>query len=537
MAAFEAQDPAAEALVADGVRLTYGELNERVNQVAHALLRSGVRPEDRVVVRLPRSGELIAAVWGVLKAGAVYVPIDPDAPAERVTRMIADIRPAFVIDETTVFGDQPAHNPGARRGDAAYVIHTSGSTGKPKGVVITHEGITNRLQGMQAEHRLTSADRVLHKTSIGFDVSMWELLWPFVQGATLVVARPDGHRDPGYLAELMRAENVSVAHFVPSMLAAFLQEHVLPASARFVVCSGEALPPATVRRFFEVNSGVRLFNYYGPTEASIDVTTHECTPSDVVPIGKPVANTRAYVLDPALAPAAPGVVGELYLAGCQLARGYLDRPDLTADRFVADPFRTGTRMYRTGDLVRVDSDGVISYVGRADGQVKINGQRIELGEVESVLAELPGVERAVVVPAWFRSARRLCHRRTRRGPEDVAGTSVAVVRGALVRADDPRDPGDRQREARPPRPAVTGHHRVAGRFGTGRAGARHRADRTAGRLPRRRRRPLHAGPGQRSRAQPGLPAADGRMARHPAGRVRPPDRRGSGRGRRAARVP
>ncbi|MGW4207274.1 non-ribosomal peptide synthase/polyketide synthase [Lentzea sp. NPDC004789] len=398
VAAFEAQDPAAEAVVADGVRLTYAELNRRVNQVAHTLLGNGIGPEDRVVVRLPRSPELIAAVWGVLKAGAVHVPIDPDLPADRVSRMVADVRPAFVIDESTTFDGRPEHNPGARRGDAAYVIHTSGSTGTPKGVVITHDGITNRLRGMQAEHHLTAADRVLHKTPIGFDVSMWELLWPFTRGATLVVARPDGHRDPGYLAELMRAENVTVAHFVPSMLAAFLHEHALPASTRFVVCSGEALAPATVRRFFEVNPGTRLYNYYGPTEASIDVTTHECAPADVVPIGKPVANTRAYVLDPALAPAAPGVVGELYLAGVQLARGYLDRPDLTAERFVADPFGTGTRMYRTGDLARVGADGVIEYVGRADGQVKVNGQRVELGEVESVLAELPGVERAVVVP-------------------------------------------------------------------------------------------------------------------------------------------
>ncbi|MEO6089056.1 MAG: amino acid adenylation domain-containing protein, partial [Umezawaea sp.] len=398
VAAFEAQDPDAEALVVDDVRITYGELNKRVNRVAHALLRNGVGPEDLVAVRLPRSAELITAVWGVLKAGAVYVPIDPDVPAESATRMLADIRPAFVIDETATFGDEPEHNPGAPRGDAAYVIHTSGSTGRPKGVVVTHEGITSRIASIQAEHLLSGADRVLQKTPISFDVSMWEMLWPLTQGAAVVVARPDGHRDPAYLAELMHAQDVTVVQFVASMLAAFLREHTMPASARFVMCGGEALPPATVRRFFDVNPDVRLVNFYGPTETTVDVMTHECTRSDVVPIGRPVANTRAYVLDSALAPAAPGVVGELYLAGCQLARGYLGQPDLTAERFVADPFGTGTRMYRTGDLVRVDPDGVLSYVGRADGQVKVNGQRIELGEVESVLAELPGVERAVVVP-------------------------------------------------------------------------------------------------------------------------------------------
>ncbi|MFI5735097.1 amino acid adenylation domain-containing protein [Kribbella sp. NPDC051587] len=392
VAAFEAQDPTSEAVVGDE-RLTYGELNARANQVAHTLLGKGIGPEALVVVRLPRSVQLIAAVWGVLKAGAVYVPIDPDTPADG---LLARIQPAFVIDETTSY-DGGSHNPDVPRGDAAYVIHTSGSTGTPKGVVITHEGITNRIAGRQTEHPLTTADRVLHKTPIGFDVSIGELFWPFTQGATLVLAKPGGHRDPAYLARLMRDEQVTVADFVPSMLAAFLAEHVLPASARFVVCIGEALPPAVVQRFFETNAGVRLYNCYGPAEASIEVTIHDCVVADVVPIGRPVANTRVYVLDAALAPAAPGVIGEIYLAGVQLARGYLDRPDLTAERFVANPFGSGERMYRTGDLARVSPDGVIDYVGRVDGQVKINGQRVEPGEVQAVLAQLPGVERAVVI--------------------------------------------------------------------------------------------------------------------------------------------
>ncbi|MEU5694765.1 non-ribosomal peptide synthase/polyketide synthase [Actinosynnema sp. NPDC020468] len=394
--AVRAQDPTAEAVVCEDERITYGELRTRANRVARALRGAGVGPETRVAVVLPRSVDLVVAVLAVFQAGGVYLPVEHDLPARRVEALTAG---ALILDQSIMDSradgadlDVPVH------GDtAAYVIHTSGSTGRPKGVVITHAGLANRLAGMRAEHRVTAADRVLHKTPVGFDVSVWELLLPLTCGATLVVARPDGHRDPAYLSAVLREENVTIAHFVPSMLAAFLADGAVPESLRLLVSSGEALTPDLVRRF-RATSEARLDNYYGPTEASIDATTWECDDSGAVPIGTPVAGGAAYVLDAALAPVAPGAVGELYLAGVQLARGYPDLPGGTAERFVADPHGpAGTRMYRTGDLARRRADGVLEYAGRADDQVKIHGQRVEPGEVEAVLADLPGVDRAVVV--------------------------------------------------------------------------------------------------------------------------------------------
>ncbi|GLZ41081.1 non-ribosomal peptide synthase/polyketide synthase [Actinokineospora sp. NBRC 105648] len=397
---FEAQDPAAEAVVFEGARLTYGELHERVNLLAWALRDNGIGVESRVAVLLPRSIDLVVAVWAVLKAGAVYVPVETGYPAERVAHVLEDSGAAFVISTDNVHtldGGRTDNPDVAVRGDnAAYVVYTSGSTGTPKGTVITHAGIGNRLWGMQREHLLTPADRVLHKTPVGFDVSVWELLWPLTQGAALVVARPDGHRDPAYLTEVLRAERITTVHFVPSMLAAFLADGSVPDSLRLVVCSGEALPADLVRR---LPAGPRLYNYYGPTEVAIDATTWPVDPTDpVVPIGTPVSNGGAYVLDSALSPLPPGLVGELYLTGVQLARGYLDRAALTAERFVADPYSgPGSRMYRTGDLARRRPDGVLEYAGRADDQVKINGQRVEPGEVEAALARVPGVDLAVVL--------------------------------------------------------------------------------------------------------------------------------------------
>ncbi|MEU1918530.1 amino acid adenylation domain-containing protein, partial [Streptomyces massasporeus] len=284
----------------------------------------------------------------------------------------------------------------------AYVIFTSGSTGRPKGVVVSHAGVVNRLVWMQERFGLGGDDRVLLKTPFGFDVSVWELFWPLLWGAGLVVARPGGHRDPGYLASLIVRERVSTVHFVPSMLEVFLAE---PAAAecvglRRVVCSGEALGVAAQERFFEVFEGVGLHNLYGPTEASVDVTAWECGPGGAVggvPIGGPVANTRVYVLDGSLRPVPVGVAGELYLAGVQVARGYVGRAGLTSERFVACPFELGVRMYRTGDRVRWNADGQLEYLGRADEQVKIRGFRIEPGEVQSVLAEHPQVAQAAVV--------------------------------------------------------------------------------------------------------------------------------------------
>ncbi|NEA42912.1 non-ribosomal peptide synthetase, partial [Streptomyces sp. SID11385] len=302
--------------------------------------------------------------------------------------------PAHPADAPLPAAPDPRH--------AAYVLYTSGSTGRPKGVTVPHAGIANRLRWMQDHYRLGAGDRVLQKTPAGFDVSVWEFFWPLVTGATLVVARPGGHQDPAHLADLIRREGVTTAHFVPSMLRAFLAEPTAAAcdSLRQVMCSGEALPAPLAARFHAVLPGRRLHNLYGPTEASVDVTAHEvgAAPGATVPIGRPVRGTRTYVLDAALRPVPPGVAGELYLAGVQLARGYLGRPALTAERFVADPYGpAGERMYRTGDLARWTRDGELEYLGRTDEQVKLRGFRVEPGEIEAALSTYEGVAHATVV--------------------------------------------------------------------------------------------------------------------------------------------
>ncbi|GDY63043.1 hypothetical protein SAV14893_024360 [Streptomyces avermitilis] len=394
--------PDATALVFRDTRLSYTELDERSDRLARLLAGHGAAPDRVVALTVPRSVELVVALLAVLKTGAAYLPVDPDYPADRIGYLLADAAPVLLLTHSDVEATLP---PGARpeglprlvvdaqeeplerapfaparppaAQDAAYVIYTSGSTGRPKGVVVPHAGIVNRLHWMQHEYRLTGDDRVLQKTPSGFDVSVWEFFWPLITGATLVVAEPGGHKDPAYLAELIRGERITTVHFVPSMLQVFLDE---PAAAlctglRRVVCSGEALPVELADRFTASLPGVPLHNLYGPTEASVDVTYWEYTPepgATSVPIGRPVWNTRLYVLDAALRPAAVGETGELYLAGVQLALGYLNRPGLTAERFVADPYGPpGSRMYRTGDLARRRPDGALDYVGRADHQVKI----------------------------------------------------------------------------------------------------------------------------------------------------------------------
>ncbi|MEV4138617.1 amino acid adenylation domain-containing protein [Dactylosporangium sp. NPDC049742] len=399
-AAQVARTPDAAALVFDGESVSYRELDDRAARMARLLLDRGVGPESVVGVQLPRGVDMVVALLGVLKAGAAYLPIDPDLPAERVAFMTAGA--AFVVtEETDASGLAPAADVPVLPDNPAYVIYTSGSTGQPKGVVVSHAGIVNRLVWMQARFGLQPGDRVLHKTPFGFDVSVWELFWPLIQGAVMVIARPDGHRDPAYVADLIRDERVDTVHFVPSMLDAFLAtpEAAACIGLRRVVCSGEALGAAVRDRFFEVLPGVGLFNLYGPTEASVDVTEFEVVAdgSAVVPIGRPVFNTRVYVLDDRLAPVPASVAGELYLAGVQLARGYANRPGLTADRFVADPFDDGGRLYRTGDVVRWDASGNLVYLGRSDQQVKIRGFRIEPGEVEAVLARHPDVDQVAVL--------------------------------------------------------------------------------------------------------------------------------------------
>ncbi|MFI6762891.1 amino acid adenylation domain-containing protein, partial [Micromonospora sp. NPDC050417] len=406
-----AATPDAIAVRDEGVDLTYAELNARANQLARHLIAQGAGPEKLVGVLLERSVDLVVALLAVIKTGAAYLPIDPSLPAARVSYLVADARPVFVVTADMVGAEMSA--PTADLTDAdrrkplhprhpAYAIYTSGSTGHPKGVLVDHRGLVNRLAWMQHAYRLTPADRVLQKTPFGFDVSVWEFFWPLLHGATLVVARPGGHQDPAYLADLIRREGVTITHFVPSMLRTFLEE---PAAAgcdglRAVICSGEALPADLHARFRKLLPAM-LHNLYGPTEASIDVTAWTADPGAEpaeVPIGRPVWNTRAYVLDSRLRPVPSGVAGELYLAGVQLARGYLDRAGLTAQRFVADPFGpAGERMYRTGDVVRWSPQGDLIYQGRADDQVKVRGFRIEPGEIEAALRAAPGVRQAAVV--------------------------------------------------------------------------------------------------------------------------------------------
>jgi amino acid adenylation domain-containing protein len=399
---------------ADDEELTYAQLDERAERLADHLRARGAGACSVVGVSLPRCADLVVALLAVLKAGAAYLPLDPEHPEARIEAMCADAGAVCVLTAAGMAreaapGMAPPSEPGVPRRAAypdgpAYVLFTSGSTGRPKGVVVPHRGIVNRLLWMQRHFRLGADDRVLQKTPAGFDVSVWEFFWPLITGAALVLARPDGHRDPAYLASLVRRRAVTTVHFVPSMLDVFLDE---PAAAectglRRVICSGEALSPATRDRFHRLAlPHAELHNLYGPTEASVDVTAWRCDPAEAgasVPIGRPIANTRVYVLDADLEPVPPGTTGELYLAGVQLAHGYASRSALTAERFVACPFeRGGARMYRTGDRVRWNRAGHLEFLGRADEQVKIRGFRIEPGEVQAVLAAHSGVAQCAVI--------------------------------------------------------------------------------------------------------------------------------------------
>ncbi|MEV0189548.1 amino acid adenylation domain-containing protein [Kitasatospora purpeofusca] len=420
-----AATPDAVAVVAEDRTLTYAELDARSDALARTLRAAGAGPDRIVAVAVPRSAELMVALLGVLKSGAAYLPLDADYPADRLAYMVEDAAPVRVVTvralrdrlpeaaralALTVDGPDAAATGTDGTGTAlaevspehaAYLIYTSGSTGRPKGVVVTHRAIVNRLAWMQHAYRLDADDRVLQKTPASFDVSVWEFFWALCEGAAVVMARPEGHKDPAYLAALIADRGVTTLHFVPSMLRAFLEESSVAdrcAGLRRAFCSGEALPGDVVDRWYATLPEVPLHNLYGPTEAAVDVTFHHTAPAaGVVPIGRPVWNTRLYVLDAALRPAPVGTPGELYLAGVQLARGYLGRPGLTAGRFVADPHGApGERMYRTGDLVRWAPDGTVEYLGRTDDQVKVRGFRIELGEIEAALEALPGVVQAAV---------------------------------------------------------------------------------------------------------------------------------------------
>ncbi|MDT9678260.1 amino acid adenylation domain-containing protein [Pseudomonas sp. JV414] len=410
-----ALSPNAAALVFEGERLSYAELDQRAQTVARALRAAGIGSGAIVPVCMERSVEMVVALLGIVHAGAAWLPLDPELPAARLAFLIADADAQVTLTQAQwlarlpvghtawtldALPPSPAAEPiSVGSSDLAYVLYTSGSTGQPKGVMNEHGALMNRLYWMQDAFPIGPNDRVLQKTPYSFDVSVWEFFWPLITGATLVVARPDGHRDPAYLSQLIQQEQVTTLHFVPSMLRAFVEEPSLVNchSLRQVFASGEALPVDLVRRFMSQHPAA-LVNLYGPTEAAIDVSVWRCSVDDViVPIGKPIANLRLYILDEAMQPLPIGSIGELYIGGVGVARGYLKRPDLTEERFLVSPFIDGDRLYRTGDRCRFLIDGNIEYLGRLDHQVKLRGQRIELGEIDAELLMQPGVRDAATL--------------------------------------------------------------------------------------------------------------------------------------------
>jgi amino acid adenylation domain-containing protein len=431
---FEAQVvriPEADALVWEGGHLSYAELNARANRLARYLNAQGVGPDSRVAICTERGPDMIIGLLAILKAGGAYVPLDPAYPGERLAYMLADSAPAALLIQSglterladcmpaiprLLLDADPApwatqsganldrQGIGLTSRNLAYVIYTSGSTGQPKGAMNEHRGVVNRLHWMQKAYGLTPADAVLQKTPFSFDVSVWEFFWPLLAGARLVMARPEGHKDPVYLSEIIQREQITTLHFVPPMLQVFLEYGKTEdcTSLRRVMCSGEALPVALSNRFHELFTQTELHNLYGPTEAAVDVTAWACEAgisSSSIPIGRPIDNTQIYILDPQGEPVPVGVPGELFIGGVQVGRGYLNRPELTAERFIQDPFSPDpeARMYKTGDLARWQEDGSIEYLGRNDFQVKIRGFRIELGEIEARLAEHPAVRETAVL--------------------------------------------------------------------------------------------------------------------------------------------
>ncbi|MCY7297023.1 non-ribosomal peptide synthetase, partial [Alteromonas sp. a30] len=438
---FEAQvaaNPDAIALVFENKTLTYAELNQRANQLAHYLREQGVGPDQLVGLCLERSFDMVIGIYAILKAGGAYVPIDPGYPQDRVQYMIEDSGVDIILSQShlsellvasasnktrVLFLDNQTDAKGADLGlsqqaqtnldveplglnatHLAYLIYTSGSTGQPKGVMIPHRGLVNRVHWMHGRYGMDQSDVVLQKTPFSFDVSVWEFIWPMISGARLVIAKPDGHKEPAYLCDLIRQEQVTKLHFVPSMLSIMLahEDIALCPSIKQVFCSGEALSKALVTGFFATGTHAELHNLYGPTEASIDVSDWQCdanSPLFTVPIGKPIDNIQLYVLDSQKRPLPQGLAGELYIGGVGLARGYLNKEALTAEKFIANPFSqdAASKLYRTGDLVRRLADGNLDFIGRMDNQVKLRGFRVELGEIETQLMAQTGVAGCAVV--------------------------------------------------------------------------------------------------------------------------------------------
>ncbi|WP_460091207.1 non-ribosomal peptide synthase/polyketide synthase [Pseudomonas sp. S2_E02] len=455
-ARFETQvlrTPDADAVVAGELRLSYAELNHRANQLAHHLRQCGVGRDSRVAICVERGPQLLVGLLAILKAGGAYVPLDPGYPAERLAYMLEDSAPVAVLvhaptraligewagmlvdfDHCT-WQDLAQSNPqvpGLSAANLAYVIYTSGSTGTPKGVMVEHRNLGNLLHWSASLCPLSTGAALLQKTPLSFDASVWELFWPLSCGMRLILAGPDDHRDPAALVQLIREQQVNVVQFVPALLQQFLEVAEVGecSSLTDVFCGGGALTAALVRSVREHLPQVRLHNVYGPTEATVDSTVwtleaNSPVPQGAPPIGKPLCNTRVYILDAHQQPTPLGVVGEMYLGGVQVARGYLNRPELSAERFLDYPFsdQPGARLYRTGDVARYLADGNIEYLGRNDDQVKIRGLRIELGEIQAHLAQVDGVREAAVLAR-----------------EDVPGDQrlVAYYSGELVETDQLR---------------------------------------------------------------------------------------------------
>jgi surfactin family lipopeptide synthetase A len=433
------QHPLRSAVLCDHDRfwgtttLNYEQLNERANQVAHLLRSRGVQPGQIVGIMVERSFAMIIGIFGILKAGAAYLPLSPDDPSDRLVYVLADAQVkillvhaatalkapvglAMIHLEQSQTYTGPITNPVTvnQPEDLAYVIYTSGSTGKPKGVMIEHRSVVNRLHWMQNAYPIDDCDVLLQKTSFCFDVSVWELFWWALEGSTLCLLVPRAEKIPLALVETIKKHRVSVIHFVPSMLNVFLEyldgkpNKVASSlvSLRQVFASGEALSPAHVRKFNEIigqKTGCRLTNLYGPTEATVDATSFDCPAHgdlERVPIGRPIQNIRAYIIKNG-EPLPIGETGELCLAGVGLARGYLNNPGLTQERFVELPAMPGERIYRTGDVARWLPDGNIEYLGREDHQVKIRGLRIELGEIENTILTFPGIADCAVATKKF----------------------------------------------------------------------------------------------------------------------------------------
>ena len=419
--------------------ITYRELADRSDRLAARLQGLGVGRDCVVGLAFYRSIEMVVAVWGVMKAGGAYLPIDPDNPPERAEHMLTECGSNIVLthhaahftpicscsvlnldeqESLAEAGAQPKGYPDPA--DMAYVIYTSGSTGKPKGAILEHKGLVNRLWWMQRRYPMTQESVILQKTPYTFDVSVWELMWWALTGARVYMLPPGAEKDPAAIIDTIKRQQVTTMHFVPSMLNAFLQylensgrtEEL--SGLRQVFASGEALGLEQVRRFNRLLNrpyGTELYNLYGPTEATVDVSYFDCSPEialNCVPIGRPIDNTRLYILDPHLNLLPIGIPGELYIGGVGLARGYIGQPELTKERFLPDPYLPGERIYKTGDLSRWFAQGDIEYLGRLDHQLKIRGFRVELGEIENRLMQHKVIRDAVVIGIEFAGQKHLC---------------------------------------------------------------------------------------------------------------------------------